>query len=153
MRTGVTHALRLVEKYQITYLPTVYALYKIAYKEGLLVRYFPYKGRIKGSYLMTPDGIGLLTVSSGLTEAYIKNVLAHCLGYHYLHAVPGIHIYGDFETGLDSRVKDFAAILLVPPHSLKSMGKLVAAHEIAQLTGIPYPLACLRIDLANKYVL
>ncbi len=151
MGTGVHQALKLIREYNITATPTVWRLYRIAYGEGLILRYFPFRGRIEGSYLRTPDGIAILTLQSGLPPGYLKHVLAHGLGFHLIHRGPGTYIHGVVETDLDGHIRDFAATLLVPPGALKNLGGQIPPHEIARLAGIPYSLACWRVDLAGRY--
>lgn len=107
MGTGVRQALRLIRDYNITATPTVWRLYRIAYGEGLILRYFPFRGRIEGSYLRAPDGIAILTLQSGLPRGYLKHVLAHGLGFHLIHRGPGTYVHGVVETDLDGHIRGY----------------------------------------------
>ncbi|MEW6770653.1 MAG: hypothetical protein AB1330_04595 [Bacillota bacterium] len=151
MNTVVDQVLNIVQKYHITTFPSAYTLRRIALEEGLILGDFPFRGRIKEVFIRTSDGIALLTLKSGLPESELKHAFAHGLGHFFFHKDPGIYILGILRTGLEAQAEDFAALLLVPPASLKESGQEIPAQEIARLAQIPYRLACRRIALARRY--
>ncbi|WP_143288650.1 ImmA/IrrE family metallo-endopeptidase [Calderihabitans maritimus] len=153
MNTGMVQALKVVEAYNLHTFPNLHCLRNLARQEDIIIGSFPFKGRITETYIRTPDGIALLTVKRGLPEAELKHALAHGLGHHFLHKAPGIYVQKILESRLEEDAEDFAAVLLVPPAALKSMGKRISPREMAHLSRIPYPLACRRADLAEKYML
>jgi hypothetical protein len=143
--------LNIVKKYYITTFPNAYILRRIALEEGLILGDFPFRGRIKVVFIKTSDGITLLTLKSDLPESELKHALAHGLGHFFFHKDPGIYILGILRTELEAQAEEFAALLLVPPASLKESGQEIPAQEIARLRHIPYRLACLRVELAKRY--
>lgn len=58
---------------------------EIARRERILVRTYPFRGRIKERYICSPDGIALLTIRTGLIEEEAALAIAHGLGHHFLH--------------------------------------------------------------------
>lgn len=150
MGTGVLKALKIIKKYGLDTFPGTRALCRIIRKKELLLGYHPFKGRIKGIYTRTPDGITLLTVRNGLPESELKHALACGLGYHLLCPDPGLYLLGFRDAKAESRVGAFAALLLVPPAAYA--GK--TAHppaELARVGRIPDHAARLRTLLAVRY--
>ncbi|MQL53255.1 hypothetical protein GFC01_13505 [Desulfofundulus thermobenzoicus] len=151
MNSAVRLALALIQKYCLEGPPGVYQLYRIAGSEGIILTRFPFKGRVRGRYMRTGDGIALLTVKKGLSRPELKHMLAYGLGQHCLNVTSGIYVDGLSGKGEEENAaEDFAALLLLPPGTVSAVGGFQGIHEVADAFHVPAPLVRRRFDLEER---
>jgi len=122
----------------------------IVEKEGIISYKFPFRGRLKERYFATSDGIVQIAVDLNISSAEQKHVVAHALGHHFLHQGNYAHIDGIVQDKQEHQADDFAAALLVPPHTLIRL-RPTSAFALAQGYGIPLALAEKRVDIYIKH--
>lgn len=151
MNSAVQRALALIKKYRLEGPPGVYQLYRIARSEGIILTRYPFKGRVKGRYVRTGDGIALLTVKRGLSRPELKHMLAYGLGQHCLNITNGIYIHGFTAEEKENAAEDFTALLLLPPGTFNTWG-LQFIEEAANAFHVPVPLVRRRLHLEERLI-
>ena len=139
-------ALAVIEKYHLHRPPRPHSLCHIYKIEGILLKFYPFRGSLSRTYIRTPDGIELYTVKSGLPPAELKSALAHGLGHSFLHGSPGTYIYGLTEEEVEDQADDFASLLLIPPGSLRE-GCRRDIQKLAEEFCVPLSLTQRRLQL------
>ncbi|MGB9803088.1 hypothetical protein [Desulfofundulus sp.] len=147
MNSAVQLALALIKKYHLERPPGVYQLYRIAKSEGIVLTSFPFKGRVRGRYLRTGDGIAILTVKKGLSRPELKHMLAYGLGQHFMNASSGLYVHGYTAGEKENAAEDFAALILLPPGACRVVGGFQEIHQVAGAFHIPPSLVRRRFDL------
>ena len=122
----------------------------IVEKEDIISYPFPFKGRLKERYFATSDGIVQIAVDPNISLAEQKHMIAHALGHHFLHQGNYAHINGIVQDKQEHQADVFAAVLLVPPHTLIRL-RPTSAFALAQGYGIPLVLAEKRVDIYKKH--
>lgn len=151
MSIEIFHALNFIEKYNVTVLPDFPILHNICTYEGLVIKFYPFSGRIKAIYHTTADQIELIAIKKGLPEPHLKHLLA-CVLAHRLLSQPSttssyVKVLGFSEYYFDVKAENFAALFLVPPPALAGICEQVSACEISRLARIPKSLAKRRVDI------
>lgn len=111
----VRQVFALLQKYHLNKPPGSYLLYKMAKREGIIVKRYPFQGRILARYVQTGDDIALLTLKRGLPRTEFKHMLACGLGQRCLKIANGVYVHG---LPGETEVEDFAALLLLPPGTI-----------------------------------
>lgn len=130
--------------------------WKVAARLGLRVKRVDLPGAHKELYAQRggAQGNAALAISKGAGDSETRELLAHGLAHHLMHA--GDRVSGQSRAVWSGRhereADDFAALLLIPDHALQALADGSAQCQVAELSescDVSEALARRRLRLAH----